>query len=199
MSDSVNKGIDLEQELTTGFAARLIRCKSKKLVYHGKYTQFDRPDIEQELRIAVYDAFDTFDPDVAHWKVFVKTVVEREASNLLERRKAEKREHVHDVTSLSVLVEDEDGELVPLSTKIGEEHREPLTGRVRCSDEESFDHKEDVAAVLDNLPDDLRDLCERLKEKSVAEVARDLGIPRSTLRDRISKLREHFDAGECED
>jgi RNA polymerase sigma-70 factor (ECF subfamily) len=196
MSEHAEKAIDLAQELANGFTATAIRRKAKRLVGHGRFTEADRPDIEHELKIAVFMAFDQFDPQVGHWNVFMTTVVERAAGKLLAQRKAEKREHTHNVASLSALVEDFDGELVPLSTQIGEEHREPMTGRVRRSDEESVDMAVDVDFELARLPPELRDLCESLKEKSVAEISRELGIPRSTLRDRICEIREYFEPGE---
>ena len=39
----------------------------------------------------------------------------------------------------------------------------------------------DIAEVVARLPDDLRDLCQRLQRDSISQVARDLGVPRSTL------------------
>ena len=52
----------------------------------------------------------------------------------------------------------------------------------------------DTAAVLATLPRPARELCERLKKDTVAEVARQMGVPRSTLRDDIARLRDHFRA-----
>jgi transcriptional regulator of acetoin/glycerol metabolism len=49
-----------------------------------------------------------------------------------------------------------------------------------------------VAGVLATLPDDLRDLAERLKRQSVSEVARELRVPRTTLYRNLERLRRHF-------
>ena len=54
----------------------------------------------------------------------------------------------------------------------------------------------DVAAVLETLPPELRDLCRRLMRNSITEVSRTTGIPRSTLYGLIHKVRTVFeDAG----
>jgi RNA polymerase sigma-70 factor (ECF subfamily) len=50
----------------------------------------------------------------------------------------------------------------------------------------------DVARVLDTLPEDLRDLCERLRESNMAEIARETGIARTTLYDKLTRIREAF-------
>jgi RNA polymerase sigma-70 factor (ECF subfamily) len=49
------------------------------------------------------------------------------------------------------------------------------------------------------LPDELRDLCERLRDDTMAEIAREMGVPRTTLYDRLSKLRDAFREAGLED
>ena len=53
----------------------------------------------------------------------------------------------------------------------------------------------DVATILSDLPPQIADICERLKRDSISVVARDLGIPRSTLRDMLSTVRSRFESG----
>ena len=53
----------------------------------------------------------------------------------------------------------------------------------------------DVATILADLPPQIADICERLKRDSISVVARDLGIPRSTLRDMLSTVRSRFESG----
>ena len=54
----------------------------------------------------------------------------------------------------------------------------------------------DVAAVIEGLPHELRNLCRRLKAETVTEISRDTGVPRGTIYESIKKLREIFeDAG----
>jgi hypothetical protein len=49
-----------------------------------------------------------------------------------------------------------------------------------------------LETVTKDLSVDLRDLCERLKFQSVGEIARETGVPRTTLNYAISQLRERF-------
>jgi RNA polymerase sigma-70 factor (ECF subfamily) len=50
----------------------------------------------------------------------------------------------------------------------------------------------DVRHILSGLPEPTRHLCERLMTDSLAEVARQLRIPRTTLRGHILLLRNVF-------
>ena len=50
----------------------------------------------------------------------------------------------------------------------------------------------DLGQAIASLPEELRDLCLRLHDSTMAEVAREMGIPRTTLYDRLSKLRDAF-------
>ena len=53
---------------------------------------------------------------------------------------------------------------------------------------------DDVAGALADLPEDLRDLCQRLKESSITQIAKDMGIARASLYRRMEKIRAHFAA-----
>ena len=59
---------------------------------------------------------------------------------------------------------------------------------------ERLDLRLDLTLVLDELPDDLRDLAIRLQTRTVAEIARELGVLRSTLYEKgIARLRKIFE------
>lgn len=192
MTDQASK-IDLQHELTDGTAARMVRAKAKRLVGHQRLRSEDQRDIEQELMIAVFEAFPTFDAEVACWPAFVATIVERHASRILRDRKAQKRNPPGEVVSLSThFVESEGGGLVPLSDQIGGECRELLTGEYRLPEAELTEFQVEVNDIVSGFPAELRDICERLSHQTVAEIARDLRIPRRTLRDRICDIRRRF-------
>ena len=111
--------IDLERELTTGFAAHLIRQKAKQLIRRPEFAKSDQPDLEQELSLRVIEAFPKFDPEVAHWNAFVTTIVERNVASILEFETAEKRCSEEGIESLNTLVTDSDGNLVQRAQTIG--------------------------------------------------------------------------------
>ena len=57
----------------------------------------------------------------------------------------------------------------------------------------------DVAGALERLPDELRPLAAALLTEALTALARRLGVPRSTLRDRLRAVRERFARGNLDD
>jgi RNA polymerase sigma-70 factor (ECF subfamily) len=174
------------------FAANLIRCKARQLVGKAGFTRSDQEDIEQELTLRLLRRASAFDPGQAHWNVFVTTVVERCAASLLRDRRAEKRDHRR-TTSLHQPLEIDDEGQVEVAAVIGQDGHDRRLGRVSRADREHKELEIDLSAVLGRLPQDQRDLAERLKLASVSQVARDLNLPRTTLLRRMERLRRRFE------
>lgn len=57
----------------------------------------------------------------------------------------------------------------------------------------------DLERVIAALPEDLQDLCEKLQSSNMAEIAREMGVPRSTLYGKLTKLRDAFRDGGLEE
>jgi RNA polymerase sigma factor (sigma-70 family) len=174
------------------FAARLIRRKARQLVGMAGFTSSDRDDIEQELVLKLLKHRPAFDPAQSHWYAFVTTVVERHAATLLRNRRVERREHRRAV-SLHVIVEDPVNGPSELGDTVSRREQDNRLSRSSRSDLDLAELCHDVAAVLAGLPPLWREACERLKHDSVSQVARDLGIPRTTLSSLVGRLRRHFE------
>ncbi len=69
--------VDVACDLVSGFAHRFIRFKVRQLIGRHGFTRSDRDDLEQELRLAVWQRRSQFDPRVADWGCWLSTVVER--------------------------------------------------------------------------------------------------------------------------
>lgn len=89
-------------------------------------------------------------------------------------------------------MEDADGQLTPLATQIGDEHREELTGRFQDTLFEQMEAQWDIREALERLSYEDQDLCWRLTWQSLSEISEDLLIHRNTLRDRILELRQQL-------
>ncbi len=181
--------IDLGHELTNGFAAHYIRRKAKQLVRRAGFSRSDVDDIQQQLFQRLLENLAAFDPEQGHFNVFVKTLVERYVANILRDSRAEKRDR-RQTCSLSTVVEEFDGGPVELGDTISQHELDARLGR---ETRDAADLVMDVSQIAAGLPDDLRDLYERLKYGTVSEVARNLGVPRTTVHDRVKRLRRHFD------
>ncbi|MCX7701184.1 MAG: sigma-70 family RNA polymerase sigma factor [Gemmataceae bacterium] len=174
------------------FARRLIRRKARQLIGRAGFTQSDHADLEQELSLKLLKQLTAFDPAAAPWHAFVTTLIERHAASLLRHKQAEKRDHRR-IASLHLPIETPDHGPVELAETVSRRGQDARLGRESRSDEERAQLAADVADVLLNLPEDLQDLAERLKHASVSQVARDLGLPRTTLLRRLEPLRRTFE------
>lgn len=183
--------LDWDRELTKGFAGRLIREKARQLIRQPGFHRSERPDLEQDLRLALWERVDKFDPEVAHWNVFATTVIERQVATLCEQRQADKRSDLQEPPlSLSTMIPDCDDELVPLEELIEPRQQEARLGISRPDDLQLTELRMELEDELAKLPDDLRELAEQLKTMSLMEISRLTGESRRCLRRRLEALRE---------
>jgi DNA-directed RNA polymerase specialized sigma24 family protein len=140
----------------------------------------------------------SFDPNQAHRNKFITTVVERYVANILRDKRAGKRDHRR-VSSLNVMIDVADEGPIELGETIGQRELDAQRGRYPRSDEELAQLVGDMADVMAKLPDELRDLAERLKTQTVSEIARDMGVPRTTLNESVRRLRRRFESAGLKD
>jgi len=176
------------------YAAQLIRRKARQLAARCGFSPSDQDDIEQELRLILLRRLGKFDPSVAHYNAFVATIIERHTATLLQHRCAAVRSHRRLGGSLNQLVDDGDGHKIEVGATLAEDQPAVRTGDRFRSGEELHGLASDVAELIADLPPEIADICERLKRDSVSVVARDLGIPRSTLRDLLKSVRSRFES-----
>jgi RNA polymerase sigma-70 factor (ECF subfamily) len=130
-----------------------------------------------------------FDPAKAKKTTFMTRVVEHKVSTILEARFAQCRDwRLCQITLNESHDNDEGGnteriEILDSEGCMGSSSRE-------LREHLAHDLRIDLDRAVATLPEDLRDLCKRLRDRTMTQIARDKGIPRTTLYDRLSKLRE---------
>jgi len=170
----------------------LIQRTLARLIRHAGFSSQERDDLAQELALHVLKRSSAFDPGRASQRAFLATILDRFAKNLVRERWAAKRDPRR-VGSLQAPIATDDGEAERIT--LLDEHAvaaQRLTSP--RSPQERAELASDVAHILSQLPPRLRDLAERLCHRSLAEVARDLGTPRTTLADSVRHLRKRFEA-----
>jgi DNA-directed RNA polymerase specialized sigma24 family protein len=182
---------DAEHSLVSdGFALRLIHRKARRLARCPGFTAADQDDLEQELKLKVWEARDKFDSRRSHRHAFVATVVERAAATLARDRRAIKRGNhlVHLSLSMDALSEH------------GQESLDAAGDDVACtpSRETEIDLACDVAELVSQLPCGLREVADLLGNHSKRRIATALGISRRALDRRINALRACFVAAGLE-
>ncbi len=161
------------------FETKLIRVKAASLVRSGVVPRSDIEDVRQDLTMALLVAHGKVDVDPERRHGFSYTVVENSMMRLARDRLCSKRDPDRKCSIESFLFPS--GVLNDSLEEITEPSLEPVV-----------DLRLDVKELLSTLPNDLQGLAELLKTQSMAEVARQLCVPRSTLYQSVHSLRARF-------
>lgn len=189
-SVSVAPEFDFRHELLQGETARLVRLKALKLRKRAEFRYEELDDIEQELRMALIASYPNFDPNISHWNVFAKTVIERAVCNLLRERRAQCRDQGDAVSHSAEIIRDGQ-QKVSLSSQLLPEQQAFLVGEAERPAAEQLDLAVDLQAVIAQLPEELQQLCSLLMEGlNVTQVAKRLNVHRSTVYPRLATLRQ---------
>ncbi len=184
--------IDLAKELTSGFAHKFIRHKTRQLIGRYGLRSADRPDLDQDMKLLLLRRFEKFDPEISDWQCFVITVIERQVATILQKRRRLKRRGLGKEVSLADDALDEDGVVVEIADLVSPDDLAAITRVFHRPETEWFELEEDLATVLARLPDQVREICEWLKHQSVLASADAIEIPRTTLLYLLDQLREQF-------
>lgn len=184
-----------EREDFDRFTWGIVKKKALQMVGRPGIRHQDRQDIEQHLLLRLVERAAAFDPDRGHSNVFVTTVVERTAASLVRDQGAEKRDPRR-VCSLNATIGNDDGQPTELADTVSQWGHDARHEQRSRSDQEQAELVNDVYEAIASLPPKLRELAEQLQTMTVADIARETGMARSTINDRISQLRRRFeDAG----
>jgi RNA polymerase sigma factor (sigma-70 family) len=180
------------------FTKQIILRKARRLAGRAGFAPQDVEDLKQELTLRFFQRHPGLEPGDPRHHAFVTAVVHQCVANILRDHHAQKRA-VREVGSLDAPVDAGEGDAVPSARTVSRRERDARLG-VRPRDESDLaEARLDVAEVLAGLPPDLRDLAERLKGQSIAEVADDLGVARTSLYQSIRRLRCRFEKAGLKD
>jgi RNA polymerase sigma-70 factor (ECF subfamily) len=183
-----------KQRVLDGYARDVIRHKARQLIGKYGFTRDDYDDLQQEMMLDLLRRLGKYDPSRAGLSTFVARIVDRKVSTLIRHQRQEKRDYRRPVCSLDAQVEDQDGQARGLDEVLSQDAFDDEIARHDRPQAERLDLRLDLSLVLDELPDDLRQLALRLQTRTVAEIARELGVPRSTLYEKgIARLRKIFE------
>ena len=175
------------------FTTALINRKVNMLIDRLGYRYHEREDLKQELLARVIKGLESYDASIGTLNPFITAVVDRQVSNILRARNADKRSSGA-MVSLNVNIKSEDAGPTELLQTISNREVDRRLGRERTLSEEQLnDLKSDMGNVIARLPKRLQDFLELKKTLSLNEIVNELGVPRSTLGDWMEEIRAHFE------
>lgn len=174
------------------YAADLIRHKARQLVGKAGLTENDRQDLEQELMIDLLSRMKHFNPAKGKKTTFMTRIVERRISNILEARFAQCRDWRKCTASLNDPIPGGDDDSTERIEQVSSDGQMGHHQGRETIEQRQNDIRLDVDRVIAALPEDLQELCEKLQSSNMAEIAREMGVPRSTLYGKLTKLRDAF-------
>ena len=174
------------------FAIRLIKRKARHLIGTASFTRSDVEDIMSELTLDLLERLPQFDPNKAQRHTFIVRVVEHKIFNIVRHRTQEMRDQRREACSLNEQVHDGEGCTVERAATVSEEDHDRRWGIRDAAEGAEVDVRLDIAEAVARLPKDLGRVYELLKNQSIAEAARQLGIPRTTLIHHVQKLCDFF-------
>src|SRR5262245_60246717 len=169
---------------------KVVSLNAKRLIGRTGLRLQDRDDVHQHLVMDLIRRLPKFDPKRGGIEGFISMVVERCGRKLLRTRRAAKRYAMP--ASLSAIVVTEEG-ATELAATISQREYDARRQREPRTKGDQAQLERDVTDVLAGLPANVREFAEMLKHCSVAEAARRLGIPRTTLYAHVQRIRRHFE------
>ena len=181
------------------YAVSRIRYAANRLAHSHGFCPHEVQDLEQELALDLNERLPSYDANRASLETFITRLVQRKAINLMVERRAQKRGGGTRAVSLDELLGRKgchraDG---ASDDDVGDPGRDglpcdglPCDGLPSASREDRLNLRLDLERAFRSLPADMRELCVDLLTESVSEVARSEGRSRSSVYDRIQRLRE---------
>lgn len=165
--------------LSDCYATWYIDKKANELAGKYGFAADEAEDIRQELTLHLMERWSLFDKAKGKVTTFIANLVDAKVVDLMRSRQC-----LHcDYQRNEALTEDAEFGLL-----------DGVRGQPELSDFERIDLRIDCDKVLAGLPDDLQELAGLLKQLTLTEAARHLGVATTTLSYRLGKLRRHFAA-----
>ncbi|WP_425619085.1 sigma-70 family RNA polymerase sigma factor [Anatilimnocola sp. NA78] len=172
------------------FTRNYVQKFARRVIGKFGFRSQDREDIQQQLYLKLVKRLPKRCENEPKWKAFLALAVRRQIANMVRDRQAEKRDYRR--TCALPGPRQVDG---PDPAPIRACDTPSRKGSAERSELDQLTLRIDVTECIASLPDPRhREFCERLQEDSIAQVAKDMEVPRTTLNSWLSKLRCRFEA-----
>lgn len=177
------------------YVKNLIRRKAMKMTGSYGFSLSDKDDIKQELLLDLYVRLKHYDREKGDFRGFVRLLVNNKISSLIAAKKAQMRDYRKTGPSLNQVIEIGEGEHTYLHETLTQDDYLRITGKSSQSDLYLNNLSLDIHHTTENMPIQLKELCELLKEYDISDASRKLAINRDTVYEWIKRIKQHFMQG----
>lgn len=158
------------------YAVSFAAYKAKILIRTPHFSYDDFEDLQQELIIAYIHSEPSFDPEKGDKRSFIKSVINNDASRIIETAETSKRwTGINEISLFEIL-----GESEYLFETLADEN-------AYISDDAL-----NLAIATKDMPEDLKELMEYLKLYTIREISEKTGMHEQTLFSRLKRLRKYL-------
>lgn len=182
----------MDRHQSDAYAERLIRRIARQLARRPEFRHEETADIRQTLWADLLQRLPRYRPERARLTTFIDRVTKHKAASLIEARRAAKRGNGRRHISLSFEMDDGEGGITELHETISQDHYLRWTRGAVRSEVDRLELAIDLEQAVSLLPAEDRVACLLLVEMNISDVARVLGVPRSTLYGTVYRLRRVF-------
>ncbi|MEW4451980.1 sigma-70 family RNA polymerase sigma factor [Bremerella sp. JC817] len=184
---------EVNRNSADSFTLGFVKKRARQLIGRYGFREADREDVEQTLLKKLVCYLDQADPECPKWKAFVAKTIHRHIATLIRDRTAGKRDHRRTI-SLQTVIGVEDEQPLDLAAILQGYEIPSRRSQEPRSTHESVELDMDVNECIEVLEDERhRELCWRLMENSITQVAQDMNVPRTTIHSWICKIRSRFE------
>lgn len=162
------------------YAAWYAKKKAQELAGQCGFSRSDGDDIEQSLLLGLMERWPKFNPEECSPKEFISWAIGRGVADLI---RDQQRRHEFEPT-----------ETQPIERLLSDD---AVSIPASCVEDDPVPHldlKIDLETILATLPPEIEQVGRLLMSGNISQAARELGISRRTVRDRVQKLREALQA-----
>ena len=174
------------------YALKRSSFKAKQMVGRHGFSRDDFEDIRQELVVDVLERLPKFSRSRAGVKTFICRLIDNRIAYLIKHQEAGCRNHRRLERRLDDWAHGKDNRWTILGQTLTEDDALGRLGRKRISNRERIGLALDTVALLDQLSKLDRKLCLQLQAKTVSEIARQTGVVRTRIYERLRAIRQIF-------
>lgn len=167
-----------------------IKATSRKAVGNRGILESDRPDIEQELAIALWQESPKFNSRQSSWNTYAYHVLEKHLQKIIRSYCQPTARYTRNPDmSLNTLVSDP--EYPDWGIEVIEQINEDglFEDCTSLPEHKGISLKIDIEQFVSRMSPDMQKLCTALKNMQICDAAKKLGISRTTLNERIKIIK----------